>query len=92
MAKRIDANQPAIVKALRKLGASVQTLHEVGKGCPDIAVGFRGANYLIEIKDGTKPPRKRKLTDDEQEWHAKWNGTVYVVESIEQAMEVIRCS
>lgn len=92
MAKRIDANQPAIVKALRKLGASVQTLHEVGKGCPDIAVGFRGANYLIEIKDDTKPPSKRKLTDDEQEWHAKWNGTVYVVESIEQAMEVIRCS
>lgn len=92
MPKRIDANQPVIVKALRKLGASVQTLHEVGRGCPDILVGFRSSNYLLEVKDGAKPPSKRKLTDDEMKWHAEWNGTVYVVESIEQAMEVIRCS
>ena len=90
MAKRVDANQSDIVKALRKLGASVQTLHEVGKGCPDILVGHRSKNYLLELKDGTKSPSRRKLTDDEFRWHATWNGTVYVVESVDEAIEVMR--
>lgn len=89
MAKRIDANQPAIVKALRQAGATVQVLSEVGKGCPDILVGFRGDNHLLEIKDGEKIPSKRKLTDDEAQWHDEWRGRVVVVESIEDALHQI---
>jgi hypothetical protein len=42
----------------------------------------RGRNYLIEIKDGSKPPSKRKLTSDEQEWHDTWRGTVYVANNM----------
>lgn len=45
MAKRTDGNQAEIVRALRSAGATVQTLHTVGKGCPDLVVGFRGNNY-----------------------------------------------
>lgn len=62
---RIDANQPDIVKALRKMGAFVQSLAAVGDGCPDLLVGFRGKTYLIEVKDGDKPPSKRALTPAE---------------------------
>ncbi|HJP47915.1 hypothetical protein [Acinetobacter venetianus] len=43
-AAKIDANQTEIVKALRKFGASVQSLASTGKGCPDLLVGFRGMN------------------------------------------------
>lgn len=50
MPKRVDANQRSIVADLRAIGATVEDLHEVGDGCPDIAVGFRGQNYLFEIK------------------------------------------
>lgn len=89
MSKRIDANQVAIVAALRQVGATVQILSAVGKGCPDLAVGHRGTNYLFEIKDGDKVRSKRKLTPDEQAWHDEWRGQVCVVESVEDALSQI---
>lgn len=88
-AARVDANQTEIVAALRRLGASVAITSMVGSGFPDIVVGFRGQNYIIEIKDGNKPPSKRRLTKDEQRWHNLWRGTVYVVSSIDEALAVI---
>lgn len=83
---KVDANQSEIVKVTRKLGASVQHLHTVGKGCPDIIVGFRGCNYLWEIKDGNKSPSKQKLNDLEVEWHLKWRGQVTVISSVNEAI------
>jgi hypothetical protein len=77
------------MSALRRIGATVQTLHVVGVGCPDIVVGFRGQNFLIEIKDGNKPPSKRRLTPDEAIWHTTWNGQVEVVISPEEAIKFV---
>lgn len=88
-ASATDANQPEIVKALRAIGCSVQTLHEVGKGVPDILAGLRGKNYLIEIKDGSKPPSGRQLTSDQKDWHAGWRGTVHVVKNVDEAIRVV---
>lgn len=88
-AARVDANQAEIVAALRAVGASVHPTHALGAGFPDIVVGFRGANYLMEIKDGSKTPSKRKLTKDEKEWHASWAGAVHIVESVDDALAVI---
>lgn len=88
-AARIDTNQPEIVQALRAIGASVAPTHMIGRGFPDIVVGFRGLNFLIEIKDGSKPPSKRQLTPDEQEWHEAWQGKVVVVETVDEAYEAI---
>lgn len=88
-AARIDANQQLIVHALRQAGASVHSLASEGSGCPDILVGFRQRNYLLEIKDGNKPPSARALTADEKEWHAGWHGQVAVVESVEEALTVV---
>jgi len=86
---RIDENQPEIVDNLRKAGATVQILAGVGKGCPDLLVGFRGQNFALEIKDGNKPPSARKLTPDEKRWHDKWRGQVVVVESTDDALRAI---
>lgn len=61
------------------MGASVQPLHTVGQGCPDLLVGYGGTNYLLEVKDGNKPPSQRKLTPDEHAWHDEWRGHVTVV-------------
>lgn len=88
-AKRIDANQSSIVRALREIGASVQSLADLGKGVPDIAVGYRGKNFLFEIKDWKQPPSKRKLTPDEKKWHETWNGQVHVVETFDEALKII---
>jgi len=82
---RVDANQPAIVAALRDIGATVQHLHMVGDGCPDILVGYKGRTYVMEIK----ATPKSRLTDDERAWHEDWRGTVFVVTSPEQAVEIV---
>ena len=85
-AYRVDANQPAIVRALRSIGASVTVTAGLGDGYPDLSVGYHGINYLFEVKT----PTKAALTDDERTWHADWQGTVHIVTSPEQAIEIVR--
>jgi|HubBroStandDraft_4_1064222.scaffolds.fasta_scaffold59974_3 hypothetical protein len=86
--KRVDANQPEIVDALRACGMSVLSLAAVGKGCPDLLIGWRGRNILLEVKDGSKPPSGRQLTDDEKDFRDSWRGSVFLVESVEQAVRI----
>jgi len=85
-AAKVDENQKEIVKALRTLGCSVQHLHNVGAGCPDLLIGYKGFNILLEIKDGNKSPSQQKLTSDQIIWHRDWRGHVNVVNSSEQAI------
>jgi hypothetical protein len=84
-AKRVDANQADIVKALRWAGASVTDTHIVGHGFVDITVGFRLVNYLLEVKIGPDEP----LTPDELRWHANWAGQKAIIWSPEQALAAI---
>lgn len=86
---KADANQPQIVKALRSAGASVQHLHSVGAGCPDLLCAIDGKNFLIEVKDGAKDPSAQKLTPAQVVWHATWKGPVHVVNSVERAVAVV---
>lgn len=88
-AAKIDANQPEIVEALRAVGASVQPLHTVGGGVPDLLVGWRGANLLMEVKDGSKPPSARELTPPQQKWHQTWRGQRIVVTSKAEALAAL---
>ena len=88
-AARTDANQAEIVKALRAIGASVHDTSAVGQGFPDLVAGFRGRNWLIECKDGRKPPSARKLTPDQIEFKAAWRGHWAVVNSPEEALEIV---
>jgi hypothetical protein len=85
-AAKVDANQQEIVKAIRACGASVQPLHTVGRGCPDLLVGYHGKNLVWELKDGNLPPSKQALTTDELDWHREWTGSVVIVRSIEEAL------
>jgi hypothetical protein len=85
-AAKVDANQGEIVKALRVAGATVQSLATVGSGCPDILVGVGGRNYLMELKDGSLPPSRKRLTPDEKAWHDAWGGEVFVIEDVASAL------
>jgi len=89
-AARIDANHGAVVAALRAIGASVCSLARLGDGCPDLLVGFAGVNVLLEVKDGAKPPSARALTVREQQFIASWRGSVYVVRSPAEAVDIVR--
>lgn len=85
----VDANQNEIVEALRKAGCSVSPISQAGEGVPDLIAGFRGVNYLLEVKDGSKPPSKQKLTVKQRKWHDQWLGSVSIVNSVEQAFKAI---
>lgn len=89
MRGRIDRNHREIVAALRGVGASVQSLADLGKGTPDLLVGFRGRNWLFEVKDESLPPSKRRLTPDERKWHDSWKGLVQVISSPETALKIL---
>jgi hypothetical protein len=79
--KKVDACQPETVGALRRVGAAVLDIHEVGHGAPDLVVWYRGRYYLIELKSGNG-----RLTPDEQAWHASWPGEVHIVRSWQAAL------
>lgn len=81
----VDGNQAEIITALKSIFASVQDLHNVWKGCPDILVGYRGKNFLLEIKRD----EKAKLTPAQEKWHSIWMGQAAVVTSAEEAIQVV---
>lgn len=87
---RGDANQTEIVSGLRRIGASVAITSQLGDGFTDLVVGWRGLNFLFEVKNPAQPPSKRKLTDDEQDFHDSWRGQVHVVESVEDALAIMQ--
>lgn len=89
-AAKVDANHEDVVKALRATGCTVQSLAAVGNGCPDLLVGKCNTTVLMEIKDGNKPPSKRKVKPGQEMWHAEWRGApVAVVLSIEDALRTM---
>lgn len=81
---KVDANQPLIVAALRKVGATVQSLATVGKSCPDLLVGFRGENFVIEVK-----MPGASLEPGQSEWLDNWRGRACVVRTPDDALRVI---
>ena len=85
-AGKVDGNHEAIVSCFRAAGFSVQSLAQIGDGCPDLLLGFNGLNLLVEVKDSAKPLSKRSLTPAQKKWHDEWHGLVDIVESIEQAL------
>ena len=89
-AAKVDANHRKIVQALRDVGATVLDLAKVGNGAPDLLVGFRGNNFLIEVKDGSAPPSARKLRPNQVEFHGGWKGnTPAVALSVDDALAAI---
>lgn len=88
-AKKIDDNQKLIVKQLRKCGVSVAITSMLGNGFVDLVLGFRGRNYLIELKDGNKSASRKQLTPDEKEFFDTWSGQVNKCESFKEIATII---
>lgn len=87
---RKDGNHKEIIQAFRDLGASVFDTAALGFGFPDIVIGMKGSNVLVEIKDGSLPPSKRKLTPDEIKFHELWRGKVVIINNVEEVVELIK--
>ncbi len=85
-AARADVNQSEIVAALRAVGCRVVATHTIGQGFPDLVVDHHGKTCLIECKDPSQPPSKRRLTPAQAEFHAAWTGPIYICETPEFAV------
>lgn len=91
MARRSkDMNHNEIARALIRAGCSVLDLSGVGNGCPDMLVGIRNENVLLEIK---RPKEKGqtagRLRESQERFFALWRGPVYKVHSAEDALRVL---
>ena len=77
-AAKVDANQPQIVKDLRKMGFSVDVNHN------DILVGKDNCNYWYEIKniDGFN-----KKQDSQIKLENEWKGHYKIVSSLDEILE-----
>lgn len=98
-ARRRDANEPAIVAALRDVGCSVQHLDQ-GDGVPDLLVGRHGRTLLIEVKNpeaagytipgGVRRKGRGTLRPDQVTWFEAWRSSpVIEVVSVEEAIAAV---
>jgi hypothetical protein len=94
-AARIDRNQPEIVDALRAAGCAVAITSNAGDGFPDLVVARRARGdwrptvYLIEVKDGQRPPSERLLTPDQKRFHGEFAGCCYIAYSVTDALAIV---
>ena len=81
-AARVDANQQAIVAALRAAGAYVWII-----GLPvDLLVGYKGHTFLVEIKRTAKS----RFTPLQQDFFESWGGgTLARIDSPDAALRMI---
>lgn len=90
MIRKTDLNHKELIDKIRKIpNISVFSTHTIGKGFPDIVVGYKGLNYLIEIKDGSKYKSQKKLTESELKFHNSWKGQVSIAENIDDVLKLI---
>lgn len=97
MKNQRDANEEEIVRALIGVGATVRRLDaSIGgemAGLPDLLVGYRGMNYLLEVKRfkgslngisivASLSPSQRKF------WNS-WNGSATIVRNATEALRAI---
>ena len=80
---RKDEHQAELVAGLRKIGATVEILS--GKGIPDLLVGFRKQNFLLEVKTPG-----RHVTPAQLQFFTLWRGQAAIVETLEDARAIMR--
>lgn len=89
-AAKIDKNQNEIVKELRSIpGVTVQVSMD------DLLIGYKGANYWIELKEpGTVSKTTGEIRDSaikpsQHKLRAEWKGHYKIVYCIEQILSEI---
>jgi hypothetical protein len=65
-ASRRDRNHNQIAQAARQMGGDVVDLTDSENAGFDMLVILGGRLHVVEVKDGSKPPSARRLTDNEE--------------------------
>jgi len=80
-ARKVDANQAQIISGLRAIGASVMIVN----GEIDLVCGYRGVNYLLEVKAS----RKSQLKASQVKLLDEWRGQYAIITSLDEAYDAI---
>ncbi len=92
---KVDNNQKELVQRLRDWGCSVQPLHAVGAGVPDLLAAYpwsyqgreRSHTFLVEVKaEGRKP----RLTPKQVQWHGAWQGRILIARTVDDIDRYLR--
>ena len=85
-ARRRDTNEKKIIKVFERTGAMVVRINDDRvKGIPDLLVGYKGYNLLVEVKT-----EKGTLSPEQLEFISEWpGGRPFVARSVEEAQEII---
>ena len=75
-----DGNQKDIIDALQSVGCRVYYI----KQPVDLLVGFRGKNYLLEVKQS-----KAKTTPAQDRFFESWTGQHKIVRTPEEALKAV---
>jgi len=86
-AAKKDANHNIITLAFESLGYSVLDISQL-KNCCDAIVAKGNRTIAIEIKDGSKPPSARKLSEGEAKFRDGWRGEWALIESVNDVIEL----
>ena len=85
--KRVDENQKSLIHTFICLGASVLNLSTVGRGCPDLLIGYKGKTVLVEIKSSAKAT----FTEPQIKFMQGWRGgAVSRIDSVDAAIRLIK--
>ena len=82
-AAKVDANQPEIVKELRKAGWYVLIISQL-KNCCDLIISKNGRTIAIEVKDGSKPKSSQRLSEGEEKFMMQWQGEYKILTSTDE--------
>lgn len=93
MIHRVDNNQKQIDKLLTAIGAEYVDLTQVGSGCPDRLVAWRGRLFLLECKNPDTHYGRHGLSASQKKFHdrmAKVGIQVLVAWTQDDALELIQ--
>ena len=77
----VDLNQQEIIDALRQIGCEVVAIRTP----VDLLIGYRGHNFLIEVKRPGQKPR----TQTQRDFLKNWKGQVRICSSPEEAIVLV---
>ena len=88
-AAKKDDNHHEVEKAFKDLGYITQDLSQLKNACDLLAVKGKRI-FVVEIKDGKKPPSARKLTEGEEKFALKWGAHWALITSVNDVIELDR--
>lgn len=90
-ARRVDANQSEIVRALEGIGVGVIDLSGYGDGVGDLLCVFRGKLDLLEVKSESARKGDKALTLPQirvRDILRRHGGTMHVVRTVPEALAI----